>query len=230
MCAAHTCHGNAPPSYTLLELPPSFSFAVSLGSSENWPSANMADMARNSERHLGFTRSICVRLLNYLLMPAEGGRVWEWGVGKEALPVKCKGAISRMFDGPNLAFVCGSAFKSKLLIWIGPKSCYPCPAPARPLCCCLAKSARKQGLATCLCTHCPLQAPTPLPTSLPHLCLLQCCPLRTVCASYIMQHCSQANSLSTPSSGWQQQGYSSRGGGERVRESSHYIQSQRQNA
>lgn len=202
-----------PPSYTLLELPPSFSFAVSLGSSENWPSANMADMARNSERHLGFTRSICVRLLNYLLMPAEGGRVWEWGVGKEALPVKCKGAISRMFDGPNLAFVCGSAFKSKLLIWIGPKSCYPCPAPARPLCCCLAKSARKQGLATCLCTHCPLQAPTPLPTSLPHLCLLQCCPLRTVCASYIMQHCSQANSLSTPSSGWQQQGYSSRGGG-----------------
>lgn len=65
----------------------------------------------------------------------------------------------------------------------------PCPLWRR-----LAKSNRKQGLATCLCTQCP---PLSLP---PHLCRFQCCPLHTVCASYIMQHWSQANSLSTPRS------------------------------
>lgn len=65
----------------------------------------------------------------------------------------------------------------------------PCPLWRR-----LAKSNRKQGFATCLCTQCP---PLSLP---PHLCRFQCCPLHTVCASYIMQHWSQANSLSTPRS------------------------------
>lgn len=169
--------------------------------------ADMADMARNSERHLGFTRSICVRLLNYLLMPAEGGGVG----GEEALPVKCKGAISRM---PNLTcvsvYVCVSLSPS---LWIRiqievtnlnwPQKWLPLPLALPRLCPLwrrLAKSNRNQGLATCLCTQCPPQPPPLPPPSVPHLCRFQCCPLHTVCASYIMQHWSQANSLSTPRS------------------------------
>lgn len=124
----------------------------------------------------GKARSICVRLLNYLLMPVEWERESgsEGGkVGQEALPVKCKGAISRMFDGPNLAFVICVYVCVSAPLWIRiqievtnlnwPQNWLPLPLSLPrpwPLCCRLAKSDRKQGLATCLCTQ-------PLPPYLP---------------------------------------------------------------
>lgn len=101
-----------------------------------------------------------------LSFDASRGR--EGQVGKEALPVKCKGAISRMFDGPNLAFVICVCVCVSPPLWIriqievtnlnSPQNWLPLPLHLLrpwPLCCRLAKSDRKQGLATCLCTQCP---------------------------------------------------------------------------
>lgn len=164
----------------------------------------MADMARNSERHLGFTRSICVRLLNYLLLPAGGGRV-----GGKGWRRRCQSSAKAQYHECLARHVCVCVCVSlPLFLFVDPHSNrsyqselapkVATPAPPLPRPCPLwrrlAKSNRKQGLATCLCTQCP---PLSLP---PHLCRFQCCPLHTVCASYIMQHWSQANSLSTPRS------------------------------
>lgn len=96
-------------------------------------------MARNSERHLGFTRSICVRLLNYLLLPAGGGRVG--GKGGRRCQSSAKAQYHECLARHVCVCVCVSLSPS---LWIRiqievtnlnwpqkwlPLFCY-CPAPA----------------------------------------------------------------------------------------------------
>lgn len=161
-------------------------------------------------------------------------------MGKEALPVKCKGAISRMFDGPNLAFVICVCVCVSAPLWIRiqievtnlnwPQNWLPLqlhlPRPC-PLCCRLAKSDRKQGLATCLCTQCPypLTSLSASPVPLSVLSFAHC--LRfiyyaTLVAGQFLKYTQERDTRSSKGT------VAARG--DQVRGSSHNIQSQRQNA
>lgn len=192
MCAAHTCHGNAP---TRIPPPPSSQLTPPLlycrpvfhlrfpcaGFPRTWHAIRKkAFVPCASALHDRY-----VRLLNYLLMPAcrrEG--CGEGGAGGVTSQVQRRNITECVYPLP-LSLWIRIQIEATNLNWPPEKWLLPCPALLLSLCS-RQKTGRKQELATCLCTHCPRAA-------------FSVVLWRTVCASYIMQHWSQANSLSTPS-------------------------------